>query len=126
MFDEIKGNNKESDFVFKEARAPRNKTSRRLQALIGEPTSSDTPYVITPQTYHRFNAFYRSLDKVLSEITVNRTRWLGYLDHVTNMLLFIFIFGHVTRKGGVMFRESYLHRVFVHTLRSQNRILELF
>ena len=35
MSDEIKGNIKESDFVFKEARAPRNKPSRRLPALIG-------------------------------------------------------------------------------------------
>ena len=29
-------------------------------------------------------------------------------------------------REGVMFRESYLHRVFVRTLRSENRILELF
>ena len=41
------------------------------------------------------------------------------------MLLFIFIFGHVTRKGDVIFRVSCLHRAFVHTLRPENRILEL-
>ena len=68
MSDEIKSNIKESDFVFKEARAPRNKPSRRLQALIGEPASSNTAHVITPQTHHRINTFYRSLDKVLSEM----------------------------------------------------------
>ena len=68
MSDEIKDNIKESDFIFKEARAPRSKPSRRLQALIGEPTSLNTAHTITPQTHHRINTFYRSLDKVLNEM----------------------------------------------------------
>ena len=38
------------------------------------------------------------------------------------MLLFIFIFGHVTRKGGDMFEEAICTRVFVYILRSENRI----
>jgi hypothetical protein len=38
------------------------------------------------------------------------------------MLLFIFIFGHVTMKGGVMFEKAILHRVFVYILHSENQI----
>jgi hypothetical protein len=59
----------EEDFVFKEARAPRSQPSRRLQALVGESTSvTSTNCVITPESHHRVNTFYRSLDKVISEM----------------------------------------------------------
>jgi hypothetical protein len=57
-----------SRFVFKEARAPRNKPSRRLQALIGESTFTNTACVTTPKAHHRINTFYLSLDKVLRKM----------------------------------------------------------
>jgi hypothetical protein len=66
---DIKGEIIGEDFVFKEARAPRNQPSRRLQALVGESTSvTNTKCVITPESHHRINTFYRSLDKVISEM----------------------------------------------------------
>ncbi|CAB3983630.1 zinc finger MYM-type 1-like [Paramuricea clavata] len=68
MSNEMKKDIKGSRFVFKEARAPRNKPSRRLQALIGESTFTNIACVTTPKTHHRINTFYLSLDKVLSEM----------------------------------------------------------
>ena len=57
------------DFIFKEAKSPRNKPSRRLQALLGESTSvTNAQYVTTPKTHYRVNTFYRSLDKILNEM----------------------------------------------------------
>ena len=57
------------EIIFKEAKSPRNKPSRRLQALLGESTSvTNAQYVTTPKTHHRVNTFYRSLDKVLNEM----------------------------------------------------------
>ena len=64
--DKIKEDVKETRFTFKEARAPRTKPSRRLQALIGE--STDTTRVTSPKNYYRINTFYRCLDKVLGEM----------------------------------------------------------
>ena len=62
------------DFIFKEAKAPRNKPSRRLQALLGESTSvTNAQYVTTPKTHHRVNTFYRSLHKVINEM---KTRFI--------------------------------------------------
>ena len=63
------------DFIFKEAKSPRNKPSRRLQALLGESTSvTNAQYVTTPKTHHRVNTFYRSLDKVLNEMKTRFNR----------------------------------------------------
>jgi hypothetical protein len=60
MSNEMKKGIKGSRFVFKEARAPRNKSSRRLQALIGESTFTNTACV---KTHHRINTFYLFFDK---------------------------------------------------------------
>ena len=38
----------------------------------------------------------------VGQTTVNRLRWLGQPDYVTNRLLFIFIFGHVTNTGDAL------------------------
>ena len=67
MSEEIKEEIKGSRFIFKEAKAPRNRPSRRLQSLIGE-SSDDVERVTTPKNHHRINTFYRSLDYVIGEM----------------------------------------------------------
>ena len=54
-----------SQFELREARAPRQTPSRRLQALVGEHAQRQTQ--LTPESYHRINTYYASIDKVLSE-----------------------------------------------------------
>ena len=41
-------------------------------------------------------------------------------------VIVFFYFWSRDEDRGVMFRESYLRRVFVHAQRSQNRLLKLF
>ncbi|XP_028406786.1 zinc finger MYM-type protein 1-like [Dendronephthya gigantea] len=67
MSEEIKEEINGSRFIFKEAKAPRNRPSRRLQALIGE-SSDNVEKVTTPKNHHRINTFYRSLDSVIGEM----------------------------------------------------------
>ena len=55
-----------SQFELREARAPRQTPSRRLQALVGEHAQLQTQ--LTPESYHRINTCYASIDKVLSEL----------------------------------------------------------
>lgn len=55
-----------SQFELREARAPRQTPSRRLQALVGEHGQRQTQ--LTPESYHRINTYYASIDKVLSEL----------------------------------------------------------
>ena len=55
-----------SQFELREARAPRQTPSRRLQALVGEHAQRQTQ--LTPESYHRINTYYASIDKVLSEL----------------------------------------------------------
>ena len=50
----------------REARAPRQTPSRRLQGLVGEHAQRQTQ--LTPESYHRINTYYASIDKVLSEL----------------------------------------------------------
>ena len=50
-----------SQFELREARAPRQTPSRRLQALVGEHAQPRTP--LTPESHH-----HASIDKVLSEL----------------------------------------------------------
>ena len=55
-----------SQFELREARAPRQTPSRRLQALVGEHAQRQTQ--LTPESYHRIKNYYASIDKVLSEL----------------------------------------------------------
>ena len=55
-----------SQFELREARAPRQTPSRRLQALVGEHAHRQTQ--LTLESYHRINTYYSSIDKVLSEL----------------------------------------------------------
>lgn len=55
-----------SQFELREARAPRQTPSRRLQALVGEHAQPQTQ--LTPESYHRINTYYASINKVLSEL----------------------------------------------------------
>ena len=55
-----------SQFELREARAPRQTPSRLLQALVGEHAQRQTQ--LTPQSHHRINTYYASIDKVLSEL----------------------------------------------------------
>ena len=55
-----------SQFELREARAPRQTPSRRLQAHVGEHAQRQTQ--LTPESYHRINTYYASIDKVLSEL----------------------------------------------------------
>ena len=55
-----------SEFELREARAPRQTPSRRLQALVGEHAQRQTQ--LTPESHHRINTYYASIDKVLSEL----------------------------------------------------------
>lgn len=64
--DRMKEEIKETLFTFKEARAPRTKPSRRLQALVGE--SNDAARETSPKNHHRINTFYRCFDRVLREM----------------------------------------------------------
>ena len=53
-------------FELREARVPRHRPSRRLQALVGE--SSKDHVEVTSESHHRVNTYYPSIDKVLSEL----------------------------------------------------------
>ena len=55
-----------SQFELQEARPPRQTPSRRLQTLVGEHAQRQTQ--LTPESYHRINTYYASIDKVLSEL----------------------------------------------------------
>ena len=55
-----------SPFEFREARAPRHRPSQRLQALLGE--SAQGHIQVMPESHHRVNTYYQSIDKVLSEL----------------------------------------------------------
>ena len=55
-----------SQFELREARAHRQTPSRRLQALVGEHAQRQTQ--LTPESHHRINTYYASIDKVLSEL----------------------------------------------------------
>ena len=55
-----------SEFELREARTLRETPSRRLQALVGEHAQRQTQ--LTPESYHRINTYYASIDKVLSEL----------------------------------------------------------
>ena len=55
-----------SQFELREARAPRQTPSRRLQALVGEHAQRQTQ--LTRESYHRINTYYASIDKALSEL----------------------------------------------------------
>ena len=61
-----------SQFEFREARAPRQTPSRRLQALVGEHAQRQIP--LTPESHHRINTYYASIDKVLSELELRFSR----------------------------------------------------
>ncbi|PFX12983.1 Zinc finger MYM-type protein 1 [Stylophora pistillata] len=54
-----------SQFELRETRAPRQTPPRRLQALVGEHAQRQTQ---TPESHHRINTYYASIDKVLSEL----------------------------------------------------------
>ena len=56
----------DSQFELREARAPRQTPSRRLQAIVGEHTQRQTQ--LTPESHHRINTYYASIYKVLSEL----------------------------------------------------------
>ena len=53
-------------FELREARVPRHRPSRRLEALVGE--SSKDHVEVTSESHHRVNTYYPSIDKVLSEL----------------------------------------------------------
>ena len=55
-----------SQFELREARAPRQTPSRHIQALVGEHAQRQTQ--LTPESHHRINTYYASIDKVLSEL----------------------------------------------------------
>ena len=55
-----------SQFELREARAPGQTPSRRLQALQGENAPRQTQ--LTPESHYRINTYYASIDKVLSEL----------------------------------------------------------
>ena len=58
-------------FAFKDARVPRvKKPSSRLQLLAGEQTTDiNENHAQTPHEHHRVNTYYRSLDKVITEMS---------------------------------------------------------
>lgn len=55
-----------SEFTFKDAKAPRSRPSRRLQALIGEQSRDDL--LPTAKSHYRITTYYQTLDKVLLEM----------------------------------------------------------
>ena len=59
----------ESDFLFRDARVPRQQPSIRLQASVGEnQNASAAGSPSKPEDYHRVNTLFTSLDKVQAEI----------------------------------------------------------
>ena len=55
-----------SQFELREAMAPRKTPSRRFQALGGE--HAQRRRQLTPESHHRINIYYASIDKVPSEL----------------------------------------------------------
>ena len=60
-----------SQFELREARAPRQTPSRRLQAFVGEHAQRQTQ--LTPESHHRINTYYVSIDNVLPELELRFT-----------------------------------------------------
>ena len=58
-----------SEFELREARAPRQTPSLRLQALVGERQTQ-----LTPESHHCINTYYASIDKVLSVLELKFSR----------------------------------------------------
>ena len=57
-----------SQFELRETRAPRQTTLRLLQALVDE--HAQRRKQLAPESHHRINTYYASIDKVLSELEV--------------------------------------------------------
>ena len=55
-----------SQFELREAKAPRKTPSSRFQALGGEHAQRRTQ--LTPESHHRINKYYASIDKLPSEL----------------------------------------------------------
>ena len=66
--EKIKKRLRNSQFELCEARTPRNKILRRIQALLGEHTQREMR--LTSESHYRVNTYHASLDKVLSELEV--------------------------------------------------------
>jgi hypothetical protein len=62
----VKKNIQGSEFTFKDAKVPRSRPSRRLQALIGEQSSNDLQP--TAKSNNRITTYYQTLDKALLEM----------------------------------------------------------
>ena len=62
-----------SQFELREARAPRQTPSHRLEALVGE-HHAQRQTQLTPELHHRINNYYVSIDKVLSEFELRFSR----------------------------------------------------
>ena len=60
----------DTEFSFKDAKIPRKKPSKRLQAMLGETSSTptDTAEPDSPESHRKVNTYYSSLDKVLLEL----------------------------------------------------------
>ena len=67
LAEEIKEVLENTDFEFKVAQLPRQKPSRRLQALTGE-VLGDGDQVLDVQLYHKINTYFASLDFVVTEM----------------------------------------------------------
>ena len=61
-----------SQFELREARALRQTPSRSLQDLVGDHVQRQTR--LTPESHHRMNTYYASIDKVLTELELRVNR----------------------------------------------------
>lgn len=69
MAQQIKKEIEGTEFTFKDAKVPRTKPSRRLQALVGEaPEVKDGKQRKTAEDHHRTTSDYTSIDKVVVEM----------------------------------------------------------
>ena len=80
-----------SQFELREARAPRKTTSRRFQTLGGE--HAQRRRQLTPESHHRINTYYASIDKVPSEL---KLRFSGN-DQELNPLCFKESFSRIAK-----------------------------
>ena len=61
-----------SPFELREARALRQTPLRSLQDLVGDHVQRQTR--LTPESHHRMNSYYASIDKVLTELELRVNR----------------------------------------------------
>lgn len=109
-----------TEFTFKDAKVPRTKPSRRLQALVGEaPEVNDGTQRQTAEDHYRTTCYYTSIDKVVAEM---RARFEGNDQDVLCALADV-VFSSSPTNANIDFVSNF-YGLDSELLRSEKQIFE--